>query len=308
MAPPFDQAVMVDWSASSSPRTGRDSIWAGVRRRGAGRSVVVNPPTRMAAARWLGDLLDAAVAEGRRTLVGLDFSFGYPAGFARHLAERRGEAAPELPAWRATWSLLAERLRDDERNANNRFAVADALNAESGTCFFWGRPEGDRYDRLSHLPSRKPAPEGLRANPCAALRWTERCCGRGIKSGWQLYGGVTVGSQVLTGPPYVADLAGRLGAQLAVWPFETGFGTDPFVAGAAPATVVVAEVWPSAFPADLGAAAVRDEAQVLATLEALVAAGDETWRRWLDPPSVGALDAHARADVLTEEGWILGIE
>jgi hypothetical protein len=53
---------------------------------------------------------------------------------------------------------------------------------------------------------------------------------------------------------------------------------------------------------------VRDEAQVLATLEALVAAGDETWRRWLDPPSVGALDAHARADVLTEEGWILGIE
>jgi precorrin-8X/cobalt-precorrin-8 methylmutase len=49
MAPPFDQAVMVDWSASSSPRTGRDSIWAGVRRRGAGRSVVVNPPTRLAA-------------------------------------------------------------------------------------------------------------------------------------------------------------------------------------------------------------------------------------------------------------------
>ncbi|MCE3289702.1 MAG: cobalamin biosynthesis protein CbiG, partial [Caulobacter sp.] len=35
MARLFDAFVMVDWSASSTPKTGRDSIWIGVNKRDA---------------------------------------------------------------------------------------------------------------------------------------------------------------------------------------------------------------------------------------------------------------------------------
>ncbi|HEY3943294.1 MAG TPA: hypothetical protein VGL60_12550, partial [Acidimicrobiales bacterium] len=80
--PPFDQIVVVDWSASAKPTRGRDSIWVGRCEVGSERRETRNLPTRAAAASYLAELLGRSAATGAATLVGLDFSFGYPAGFA----------------------------------------------------------------------------------------------------------------------------------------------------------------------------------------------------------------------------------
>ena len=89
-------------------------------------------PTRGAAVEWLAGCLAAERAAGRRVLVGFDFPFGYPAGFA--------EAVTGEPRALALWAHLASLLRDDPAtNANNRFEVAAALNAaRPGPGPFWG--------------------------------------------------------------------------------------------------------------------------------------------------------------------------
>ena len=40
----FDAFVVVDWSAASSPRLGRDSIWIGVARFGPSGGLVLDEP------------------------------------------------------------------------------------------------------------------------------------------------------------------------------------------------------------------------------------------------------------------------
>src|SRR5437762_12862436 len=79
----FDTYVIVDWSAASQPKTGRDSIW--ICRLGADGESFCNPPTRHAAKGLLADMLAGASARGERVVVGFDFPFGYPAGFAARL-------------------------------------------------------------------------------------------------------------------------------------------------------------------------------------------------------------------------------
>ena len=77
----FDVYVVVDWSASSTPKLGPDSIWVHVR--DATDTVAADPvnlPTRASAFGYLRDTLCAAA--GRRVLVGLDMPYGYPSGFA----------------------------------------------------------------------------------------------------------------------------------------------------------------------------------------------------------------------------------
>ena len=90
--PAFNAYVMVDWSAASTPRLGRDSIWiataerSSARRAGkaARRTALVNLRTRAEAAGWLEARL-AALANKGRVLAGFDFPFGYPAGTAARL-------------------------------------------------------------------------------------------------------------------------------------------------------------------------------------------------------------------------------
>ncbi len=79
----FDRYVMVDWSANSTPRRGRDSIWiaSGGSR---GRVRLVNPSTRREAIDLIVDLMISSANE--RMLIGFDFSFGYPVGFAESVA------------------------------------------------------------------------------------------------------------------------------------------------------------------------------------------------------------------------------
>ena len=87
----FDRVVMVDWSANSTPKRGRDSIWIGDSR----SHEAVNPSTRSAAMALIRAVCAESIDE--RVLIGFDFSFGYPAGFARALT---GSSA-----WSSLWSL-----------------------------------------------------------------------------------------------------------------------------------------------------------------------------------------------------------
>jgi precorrin-8X/cobalt-precorrin-8 methylmutase len=74
----FDSYLMVDWSASSTPKRGKDSIWWAVREK-SGAEQVGNPATREEAWRDIIDHLEAASSTGRRILVGFDFPFGHRA-------------------------------------------------------------------------------------------------------------------------------------------------------------------------------------------------------------------------------------
>lgn len=305
--PRFDAYVMVDWSSANRPKTGRDSVWIAWAARAAqgplGAVERLNPPTRHAALDWLSGRLETWVASGRRVLLGVDFALGYPAGFAE-LAERAFDRT--APAWLQPWTCFGERVADDERNRSNHLWVADWVNRTTGVAWFWGRPTSARYAGLTALsPRRAELPSGLAANPLPPLRLTERAAGRGIKSTWQLYGGVTVGSQSLVGLHHLALLRRELARALAVWPFETGLGPVP--QGGPP--VMLAEIWPSLFAPGARMLPVPDEAQVVATLAA-VASADEDGRigGWLSPSSLCSAPAEARRDVVAAEGWILGVD
>jgi len=299
----FDEYLVVDWSARSTPSTGRDTVWVAHGQRVGARLDLSteNPPTRAEGMDRVAAILDRALRSGRRVLLGFDFSFGYPAGFAEVTA---GLTSAGRPPWRRTWELLAARVEDRPDNTNNRFEAADKLNEATGTRLFWGRPRG-RLDGLRSLSATTEVPAHLRPNPSAALRRAEQAAGRGIRSSWQLYGRCSVGGQTLVGLPALRALVDGRPEALAVWPFDTGFSPEPAFRGR-PAPVVVAEVWPSAFSADPGGS-VRDEGQVLGTVRAIADRDARGLGGWFDPPTVAALKPEGRLAVEAEEGWILGV-
>jgi molybdopterin molybdotransferase len=277
----FDRIAVLDWSAAGVPRRGRDSIWLG---QAAGGAVTAeNLATRAAAEARLRVLVAAALDAGERLLIGADFAFGYPAGFAAALTGKSDALA--------VWEWLTERIADGPNNANNHRQVAAMANARfSGNGPFWGNTA---RAEVEGLPRLKPAlPAGL-----AALRATDLAAregGMGPKSVWQLAGAGVVGAQVLTGLPVLQRLRRLFAGKVAVWPFEP-----------ADAPVVLAEVYPSLLAAEVraelaaNAAMVPDEAQVRVLAEALARLAES-----------GGLDAlfapDAPARVLAEEGWMLG--
>jgi precorrin-8X/cobalt-precorrin-8 methylmutase len=291
MPPLFDSYLVVDWSAASVPREGRDSVWIGRRDRAGTASE--NPRTRRAAQSRLAELIAAGVDKGERMLVGFDFPFGYPTGFSARLG------LSGVP-WRAVWDEISRLIEDDERNANNRFEVAEILNrrvANSGFPF-WGCPVKRANGFLGRKHHRGHAADGLaerrlvdeyvpRAQPC-----------------WKLAGVGSVGSQALTGIPIVRALRedARWRDRAAVWPFETGL--------AAPngSRVVFAEVYPSLWgkPRLAAPSGTKDEAQVRAVAE-LFAARDAAGE--LGPLFAGdpLLSPAERRRIETEEAWMLGL-
>jgi precorrin-8X/cobalt-precorrin-8 methylmutase len=284
----FDRVVVVDWSANSTPKLGRDSIWIAVHD-ASDDSSIVNLPTRAAATRFLIDLVESDPAAS--TLIGVDFSLGYPVGTAAALGLTGAE-------WSATWDLLADRITDDDRNVNNRFTVAAELNERltGAAAPFWGCPPSARSD---HLGSTKPSA----ATDLAEFRAVEQLLrARGARpfSSWQLLGAGAVGSQSLVGIARLHALRHRLGERLHIWPFTTGLAAPALEGGA----VVLVEVWPSMFPTSDVPGEVRDAAQVRTTARSLVEAntsGDlDAWFSPSPPSDV------ARA-AITEEGWVLGV-
>ncbi|NND74049.1 MAG: cobalamin biosynthesis protein CbiG [Ilumatobacter sp.] len=281
----FDTVAVVDWSASNTPRTGADSIWIAVA--GGDGCTIENVRTRHEAVATI-----AALAQpGRRTLLGVDFSLGFPRGTAAAL----GLAGSP---WERTWQLLAAEITDDERNVNNRFDVADRLNrtVSPGPGPFWGCPPARSTAALS---TTRPTPNDAWPPVWRHVEAHLRESGHRPFSAWQLLGAGSVGSQSLVGIAALARLRATLGARLAVWPFSTGL--------AAPdggADVVVAEVWPSMWPYDVPAGAVKDAVQVETTAAALTTLDR---RGALVDRFTPPLDEGIASDVVGEEGWVLGV-
>lgn len=290
----FDRYIVGDWSANNRPKTGRDSIWTCLAESVSPKLHVANHRTRRAAEAWLVSQLTAGVRANERILLGLDFPYGYPAGFARALG-LTGEP------WQAIWAYLAGHVHDDDRNASNRFTVAADLNRRLGShASFWGRP---RHLALAGLPSlkevvyRSPESEGL-----PEWRQVEQCLRvmrRWPQPAWKLSGAGAAGSQTLVGIPALHRLRElpMLRDVSRVWPFEV---LVPDLPPRAPA-VVHAEIWPSLMPFADEAGGCRDARQVRAAAR--------HFRRLDRRGQLADLFAAAPGDstVTHEEGWVLGV-
>ena len=282
--------MIVDWSAAAQPKTGRDSIW--ICRHGPRGETLLNPPTRQGARDILADILADALAGGERVLLGCDFPFGYPAGFAARLGLSG-------PPWRAVWDEIASLIEDDGSNRNNRFAVAAALNqrVSQGTFPFWGCPAAAAGIFLGPKHHRGHEAGGLAERRLIDLYvpTTQPC--------WKLLGTGSVGGQALTGIPVVRALRDdpRWSGVARVWPFETGLRPPADNTG-----IVMAEVYPSLWritpqpgePKD--AAQVRDVARFLAARDR---AGELAALFHGDP----GLVPQQRKLIETEEAWTLGV-
>ena len=295
----FDAYIMVDWSASSGKKTGEDSVWWCLCCWCVGRFIVLrieNAATRLGCLEAIRSELIRLVESDCSVLVGFDFPFGYPAGFARKLG-LIGHS------WRGVWDLLAMRITDDQSGSatNNRFQVASDMNRMLGSSSgpFWGHPQDRSFANLRPTALEYPI-DGL-----DRFRETERHA-RGAQPSWKLWGNGSVGSQALLGIPCVAALRDdpALTDVARVWPFETGAilprrGNGP--------RIIIAEIYPSlvALPVDL-AGQVKDCVQVKAIAQHLA-----------DSDTAGVLDDLFSAPanlgveklqrVVDEEGWILGV-
>ena len=270
----IDTIIMVDWSARSKPspaKRTKDAIY--IAEVSPGQRFVTYCRTRAAATGHLTARFEAALAEGRRVLAGLDFPFAYPRGFAQALT---GDADPL-----GVWGWLSDAVQDDDRNANNRLAVADRINALfDAPGPFWSHPVGETP---AHVPFRKPPHAGF---PFAERREVEKVA-TGASTCFQLYGNGAVASQSLLGLPRLHHLRRRFGDKLAVRPFEDR-----------DAPILLAEVYPSILSEEIKRRQRPGEIPDAAQVRVLAAAF-----AGLAP---GRLDAMLR-DGDREEGWIAGL-
>lgn len=271
---PVDTIAIVDWSGGNdrgaTPKP--DAIWLGLTRQGEDAPPIYLRNRHMAE-QALTDLIETERAAGRRLLIGFDFPFGYPKGFAQALT---GQSDPL-----AVWDWLECRIQDSPKT-NNRFDVAGDINRQLGQGVgpFWGnaRPNHD----VPGLPRRK---QGYR-NPFPDMRACETRA-QGSFTCWQLAGAGAVGSQVLMGLPVLNRLRRRFAGQIAVWPFEPLETPVTFV-----------EIWPGLInPAVKQAEAqggIRDAHQVRLLARALA---------HLPLPDLQAM----LTITAPEEGWIMGL-
>ncbi len=267
----FELILVADWSAaatSTGKRPRKDAIWVCADLNGV--QEVEYFPTRHAALAFI----EGWLARGYRTLLGFDFAFGYPPGFAETVTGK-AEAL-------AVWDWLEARIEDGPENANNRFHVAaEANRAFPGIGPLWGRPGGHDHP---DLPERGRERTGHGIPDHRAVE----SFAPSAQSVLKLFTTGSVGSQSLVGLAALAGLRHR--HDLRVWPQETGF-TLPAVGN------LLIEIYPSLFvPADH---AIKDAGQVIATARAL----REAPRDWFTAPATQP-DA---VRIAVEEGWILGV-
>lgn len=269
--PRFDTVAIVDWSATNGPSPAKpspDAIWIGTAT--AQGETAQYFRTRAAAEAHLNTLIATEQGAGRRLLIGFDFPMGYPTGFAARLT---GQANP-----RAIWRWLADHITDDA-NRNNRFAVADAINARISGGPFWGRPASLP---LAHLPERKAVDYPALGLPERRAAETHVPRAQPV---WKLFTTGSVGSQALMGLPMIHRLSQRPG--VSVWPF------DP------PTATTLAEVYPSLLaPRVAQTPGIKDAAQVTLLARALF--------RLSASGALADLLALPSLPEIAEEGWILG--
>jgi len=274
----FDTFAVVDWSAGkrAPARPSKDAIWIGVNRAGVEQAPLYCR-SRQEAEDHLRALIAQEVAAGRRLLLGFDFPFGYPKGFARKVVGNKGTLA--------LWDWFESQISDDASGDNNRYEVAERLNALfSGPGPFWGKSHRDRWPGV---PYRK---QGVRFDEIVERRVTD-IVANAASSCFQMAFPPTVGGQVMMGLPVLARLRRACGAR--AWPLEDTSG----------AAVVLAEIWPGVVEQAVrgamqarGADAIRDREQVRLLANALAQL----------PPDRLAADMADLPDEAGEEAWILG--
>lgn len=302
----FDHYLVVDWSAASVPspqRPSKDAIWIGTCDAKTGERCESYFRTRAEAQDTLLKQLEKHARNGERTLLGVDFPLGYPAGFASrvtpdHLSQD----------WWGVWHVISCYVGDREDNSNNRFPAAEVMNEEvsddrAGP--FWGHPLGQSYELLQ--PTSPEFPYRLDQSSLKRLRHCEERL-KGTQEVWKLYGAGSVGSQALTGilMTFAVVEQMRPKCNVKVWPFES-----EFTANFADARLVIAEVWPSLLSATVTAELehapdkIRDQVQVrcLANWFAQLDS-DEKLAALFEAPEW--LSRRQREDCIREEGWILG--
>lgn len=362
--PLFDTYVMVDWSARATPTKltpEANAIWWAVHplreetrlvfdsfrvgERGGSRGnvfvaqngVEIYERTRHTAIENIQEFLRHELKNERRVLVGFDFAFGYPMGFA--------EVITGKPCALELWSTLSGNghdpnddlvIRDQTNNANNRFAVAAELNRRiiaannQGVPFgpFWGFPGGssatvyqppkDPY-RLSPRPKREQAAWPCRKWPDAfdfARKRITDTMTDGAKSVFQLNGNGSVGSQVLVGVPSLCRLRRMLRdkgkGRCVAWPFETGFSLGMRETP----EIVIAEIYPSllreAINKHRASDEIEDRAQVRLNALAFSLIDQREQLSPLFSGPRGVTGAHIGEErhrkIAQEEGWILGVD
>jgi precorrin-8X/cobalt-precorrin-8 methylmutase len=292
----FDAYFMVDWSANSTPKTGADSIWFCLLRRGVdGKKsrIVRNPANRYEAFMQIRQLLTELMRRNLKILLGFDFAYGYPAGFA-------GALNPMDPTWRAVWKAFTETFKDSLTNANDRYQVASELNRQITSCPgpFWGcpAPNANAFLTLTR-PSHSPFSE---------YRITDRRL-KGPQPVWKLCYPGSVGSQVLLGIPYLHRL--RFDSQLSpfseVWPFETGI--RPPELKPKEGRIVHVEIYPSILGDDGEGHTIKDARQVIHLARHFARLDERGKLAHLFSPGNG-LTREQKEQVIQEEGWIFGIE
>ena len=302
----FDVYIAVDWSARGKPspkKPSKDSVWVGETAASSVAGAEAQEAyfrTRQDGKAYLRERLLLHAYAGRRVLLGLDFAYGYPAGYAQAL----GLSGTDAP-WRRTWDELA-RLIEDQDNISNRFEVAATLNARCGENApgpLWGCPLPQEQPSLKATSPSYPYPTGAES-ALPRLR-TSDARQRGVQPVWKLYGNGSVGSQVLVGIPVVQSLRDdlHLASFSRAWPFETGFTSVPTPSEGP--FVLHAEIWPGITTALDPEVAIRDQAQVRA-IAALFSRLDAegTLGELFDRPD--GLTADDEAKIVGEEGWILG--
>ena len=288
----FDRYAIVDWSASNTPTTGKDSIWICFAEREGGETRLietVNPSTRSAAMAKLRQFFRDSLAEGKRVFAGFDFPFGYPSGASAVIAG--------APDWQALWAYFAEAMQDRDDNFSNRFEVTGRLNREqlAFAPMYWGRP---MHQVVPGLPVGKPDPY---PTTLSEKRLAEQ---RTVKAQpvWKLAFQGSVGSQAITGIARLEHLRRdpEFAEKIAVWPFQTGFAQD------LSAPIVLGEIYPGLIHIEKGEKSCLDEAQVetLATIFGRFD-GEGRFGELLSMPG-DLSDADAQA-VMSEEGWITGL-
>lgn len=274
----FDSVLVVDWSAASKrapARPSKDAIWLGLIREGAAQAPIYCR-TRIDAEARIAAIMEEERAAGRRLLAGFDFPFGYPAGFAHAIT---GNDDPL-----GLWDWLAARITDAESGENNRFDVAEAINALfDGPGPLWGKTDKDRWPGIPY------AKAGIAYDTVPERRACDLAA-NAASSCFQLCYHPTVGSQILMGLPVLSRLRRQQG--VAVWPFQRWQD----------APIVLAEIWPGLIEPAVRAAAAGDSALIRD------AAQVELLAKALSRVPAGRLHAMMTdlPEAAAEEAWILG--
>ena len=288
----FDRYAIVDWSASNTPTTGKDSIWICLAERDGSETKLIetlNPSTRSAAMAKLRQFFRDSGEEGKRVFAGFDFPFGYPAGAAAAIAG--------APDWQTLWAFFAEALQDRDDNFSNRFEVTGRLNREqlAFAPMYWGRP---MHQVVPGLPVAKldPYPTALTEKRLAEQRTVK------AQPVWKLAFAGSVGSQAITGIARLEHLRRdpEFADRIAVWPFETSFAQD------LSAPIVLGEIYPGLLAIERGEKSCLDEAQV-ETLATIFSRFDAEGRFGELLSAPGDLSDAEAAAVISEEGWIAGL-